>query len=317
MDNKLLKKLITDNKRVVIPDFGAFIKKETEGAEELVFSPFLRKDDGTLTDAVGREYGVDTPDAQAMVSEYVTFLKQSLASTGKFQLEGIGLLTTDANGTINLKDEPVFAEEIPTELAAQPEPATRPQTIQVQGTPATPPPTSHRPVPSPEQAPPASARPETTAVLPDNRIAGHSATAPAAPPIPPPLHQPTQRVYSGFPTNQPPKPNRPAAPATQSAPAAPVQQRPTVGPPPPGHQAPPSQRPANQNARSAPRPGMMRRKPRKKQTDMWLIVAIIAAVIVLGLLIYGFMVLPDPSVDMDSFNVIETFQESPVGDLNE
>ena len=70
MDNNLLKQLIAQHRRVVIPDFGAFLKKDTPQGEELVFSPFLRKDDGTVTDAIVREYGVETEELNAQPKGY-------------------------------------------------------------------------------------------------------------------------------------------------------------------------------------------------------------------------------------------------------
>lgn len=136
MDNDLLKQLILRHRRIVIPEFGAFIKKESPNGEMLVFSPFLRKDDGMVTDAIVREYGLETDDARTMVAEFVAHLKQSLAS-GHYYIEGVGMLISDTNGTIVLKEnempesEIVLTESIPEPEPIQPAPQPIPQIQQI------------------------------------------------------------------------------------------------------------------------------------------------------------------------------------------
>lgn len=160
MDNNLLKQLIAQHRRVVIPDFGAFLKKEGPRGEQLVFSPFLRKDDGMVTEALIREYGVESEDARGMIAEFVVYLRQSLASSGRYYIEGVGMLAADANGSITLKEgvmpersrmeaenermarqappqpameQIVEAEPVPVQpVMTKPPVMTRPQTIQVQ-----------------------------------------------------------------------------------------------------------------------------------------------------------------------------------------
>lgn len=155
MDNNLLKQLIAQHRRVVIPDFGAFLKKEGPEGEQLVFSPFLRKDDGVVTDAIISEYGVESEDARAMVAEFVIYLRQSLAASGRYYIEGVGMLAADANGTVTLKegaeppvepeqdevDEPIVPEAVPEPVRAQPQPVQQPvrppmpQQVRMQGQP--------------------------------------------------------------------------------------------------------------------------------------------------------------------------------------
>ena len=142
MDNALLKQLIEQHRRVVIPDFGAFLKKESPEGESLVFSPFLRKDDGMVTDALVQEYGVETDDARAMVGEFVIYLRQSLASTGRYYIEGVGMLKADANGTVTLVEG-----ETPEPETVEPEPIPEP-----------------KPTPTPVQPIPQQARPQPTTV---------------------------------------------------------------------------------------------------------------------------------------------------------
>lgn len=139
MDNNILTALIRENKRVVIPDFGAFLKKEGPEGEELIFSPFLRRDDGSLAAMVAEKYGVDDDDARAMISEYALHIRQTLASpSAHFRIEEVGTLVVDANGVISLRSDEVevveTVDEIPAPAANVTE-TTRPQSIQVQGAP--------------------------------------------------------------------------------------------------------------------------------------------------------------------------------------
>lgn len=46
MINKIIAEYLRTNKRLVVPHFGAFIRKEN--SEAIVFVPFLKKDDGVL-----------------------------------------------------------------------------------------------------------------------------------------------------------------------------------------------------------------------------------------------------------------------------
>lgn len=103
MIDKLLITCLQRGKRLIIPDLGAFLKKEVEGVgTTLVFVPFLNKDDGTLVSAVQKWGGVDEEDAKEIVSQYVKHIKSSLDLRGQYIIEGLGVLKFDANGVIYL-----------------------------------------------------------------------------------------------------------------------------------------------------------------------------------------------------------------------
>lgn len=364
MDNNLLKQLIAQHRRVVIPDFGAFLKKETPEGEELVFSPFLRKDDGVVTDAIVREYGVETEDARAMIAEFVIYLRQSLASSGRYYIEGVGMLAADANGAVTLKEgetpepEPVEPEAVPAPepqparsqsvpqqvqqtsgsgfaRPVQPQPAsqtppapggTRPQSIQVQGQPQ-PQPQQPAAVPPVQQMPPQpgtypamgpggfpgrpvapgaqpfprtqpmsqgqSVRPPVPGQLPPQPVRGHQIpqTQPPRgmqPPVPPMPRQP-QPSAGGIPPRGPHDPNQPPRGGTVN---------PAGSGRGPGGPAGPNGRPGQPQRRPAP----PRRKPPKTKTDIWLIVAIIAALVVIAIMIYGFINTGKGDIDMEMLN---------------
>lgn len=213
MDNALLKQLIEQHRRVVIPDFGAFLKKETPEGESLVFSPFLRKDDGMITDALVQEYGVETDDARAMVGEFVIYLRQSLASTGRYYIDGVGMLKADANGTVTLVEgETPEAETVEPEPVPVPKPAPapvppRPQQVQ-QGPAATfnrpVPPAQPTPQPMPQPGPtpmPGMTRPHSIQVqAPVPPVQQIQQTPPPTPPVQPVQQMPLQTgSYTGVP----------------------------------------------------------------------------------------------------------------------
>ena len=75
MINKIIAEYLRTNKRLVVPHFGAFIRKEN--SEAIVFVPFLKKDDGVLQQLLVSEYGMDSADAQAVIDEYIAEIKEA------------------------------------------------------------------------------------------------------------------------------------------------------------------------------------------------------------------------------------------------
>ena len=62
MVNKIIADYLKTNKRLVVPQFGAFLHKD-DGT--VAFVPFLKKDDGVLIQLIGSAYGLNPGDAQA------------------------------------------------------------------------------------------------------------------------------------------------------------------------------------------------------------------------------------------------------------
>lgn len=125
MINKIIAEYLRTNKRLVVPHFGAFIRKEN--SEAIVFVPFLKKDDGVLQQLLVSEYGMDSADAQAVIDEYIAEIKESIAARGAYVIEGVGRLMTDSNGICYLE---LGAAASPQSPARKPEaqypPDTRP-----------------------------------------------------------------------------------------------------------------------------------------------------------------------------------------------
>lgn len=135
MINKLLITCLQRNKRLIIPDLGAFIRKNIDGVGViLVFVPFLKKDDGVLLSAIESWAGIEADDAMEILKEYVSQIKNSLDTRGQYVIEGVGVLKYDANGVIYLakpnEAAPVHQrvlerETEPREEASRPQPSAR------------------------------------------------------------------------------------------------------------------------------------------------------------------------------------------------
>ena len=104
MINKIIANYLAGGKRLVIPQFGAFIHKEGDGT--VVFVPFLKKDDGVLVDLLRKEYGLDEADARGIITEYIAQIGAGVAERGSFLIEGVGNLKLDANGIYFLEYHP-------------------------------------------------------------------------------------------------------------------------------------------------------------------------------------------------------------------
>lgn len=73
MVNKIIADYLKTNKRLVVPQFGAFLHKD-DGT--VAFVPFLKKDDGVLIQLIGSAYGLNPGDAQAAIEEFTAEIKK-------------------------------------------------------------------------------------------------------------------------------------------------------------------------------------------------------------------------------------------------
>ncbi len=132
MINKLLITCLQRNKRLIIPDLGAFIRKNIDGVGViLVFVPFLKKDDGVLLSAIESWAGIEADDATEILKEYVSQIKNSLDTRGQYVIEGVGVLKYDANGVIYLakpnEAAPAHQRVLERDNESRDEPAPKPQ----------------------------------------------------------------------------------------------------------------------------------------------------------------------------------------------
>lgn len=276
MINKIIAEYLRTNKRLVVPHFGAFIRKEN--SEAIVFVPFLKKDDGVLQQLLVSEYGMDSADAQAVIDEYIAEIKESIAARGAYVIEGVGRLMTDSNGIcyLELGAAPAQAAAVrsvdtasPVGPASFPAPSAEPARhtkIQQQARPtektdklgaaASP--------QSPARKPEAQYPPDTR---PSNPVTSRSVQdALYGNPRPAPMQAPADRQEQTFRT---PMPN-----------ARPGNQPPRPPMPPQGRPAGTGYRPSRPVGRQAP----------KSKADGFIVIAILAAVAALAAIVFGLTV---------------------------
>ena len=276
MINKIIAEYLRTNKRLVVPHFGAFIRKEN--SEAIVFVPFLKKDDGVLQQLLVSEYGMDSADAQAVIDEYIAEIKESIAARGAYVIEGVGRLMTDSNGIcyLELGAAPAQAAAVrpvdtasPVGPASFPAPSAEPARhtkIQQQARPtektdklgaaASP--------QSPARKPEAQYPPDTR---PSNPVTSRSVQdALYGNPRPAPMQAPADRQEQTFRT---PMPN-----------VRPGNQPPRPPMPPQGRPAGTGYRPSRPAGRPAP----------KSKADGFIVIAILAAVAALAAIIFGLTV---------------------------
>ena len=276
MINKIIAEYLRTNKRLVVPHFGAFIRKEN--SEAIVFVPFLKKDDGVLQQLLVSEYGMDSADAQAVIDEYIAEIKESIAARGAYVIEGVGRLMTDSNGIcyLELGAAPAQAAAVrpvdtasPVGPASFPAPSAEPARhtkIQQQARPtektdklgaaASP--------QSPARKPEAQYPPDTR---PSNPVTSRSVQdALYGNPRPAPMQAPADRQEQTFRT---PMPN-----------VRPGNQPPRPPMPPQGRPAGTGYRPSRPVGRQAP----------KSKADGFIVIAILAAVAAWAAIIFGLTV---------------------------
>ena len=126
---------LESNKRLVIPQLGAFIVKDSGG--EIIFSELLRRDDGVFRSLLMQQ-GMGEMEAAAAIDRFVFDIRHALQHGTPFILEGLGALLYGADNTLVFKYAPtrhkadieaIAAREVRHETIAEPA-VSRSATIQ-------------------------------------------------------------------------------------------------------------------------------------------------------------------------------------------
>jgi cell division septation protein DedD/nucleoid DNA-binding protein len=96
MENYILN-LLKENKRIIIPDFGAFIIRSLN-YPEIAFNSLLTFNDGILTEYVSKVAGISYMEAAAKVSDYAEKLKADIQQHHRLTFNEIGWVWTDDSG---------------------------------------------------------------------------------------------------------------------------------------------------------------------------------------------------------------------------
>ena len=90
-----LKELILKNRRVIIPEVGSFLHKE--GAEtKLVFSSFLRYNDGFLEESMQTARGISSEESSQFVKNLAESIVSSLQNGLRYYISDLGYFVYDA-----------------------------------------------------------------------------------------------------------------------------------------------------------------------------------------------------------------------------
>lgn len=146
---KCLSELLLDHECVIVPEFGAFITKETPAmldyingrltppSKEAAFNGQLVADDGLFIAYLAERMGVTTTVAARMVHDFAMQGLAVLEASGALRLDGMGVLTRvsdrnyiiqfdddtnllgDAFGLTTLKTNPVYRKETYHKLATK------------------------------------------------------------------------------------------------------------------------------------------------------------------------------------------------------
>lgn len=146
---KCLSELLLDHECVIVPEFGAFITKEssavidyvnhlmTPPSKELAFNGQLVSDDGLLIGYIAEREGITTTEAAKMVHDFAMRNVAVLEASGALRLDGLGVLTRvtnrdytiqlddslnllgDAFGLTTIKAHPVYRKETYHHIAAK------------------------------------------------------------------------------------------------------------------------------------------------------------------------------------------------------
>lgn len=85
-----------NHRRLVVPDFGAFVVKESG---EVLFSELLKTDDGVLRGLLAAG-GLSELECAGLIDRFIFDVRNALSEKGRFDMGGFGGLTVGADGEI-------------------------------------------------------------------------------------------------------------------------------------------------------------------------------------------------------------------------
>lgn len=100
---RTIKHYLSRHKRLVIPQFGAFIVKEPGG--EVLFSELLRRDDGVLRGLLRGE-GMSDLEAAGAIDRFVFEVRHAVQEGAEYPLAGFGRFRAGRNGTLAFVHDP-------------------------------------------------------------------------------------------------------------------------------------------------------------------------------------------------------------------
>lgn len=97
MIDSIIIKYLQDNRRLVIPKFGAFIVKDDN--QTVIFSELLRGDDGVLRGLI-KSHGVGDIEAAGVIDRFVFEVRHTLDRNMPYKIGNWGTLRRDEKGKV-------------------------------------------------------------------------------------------------------------------------------------------------------------------------------------------------------------------------
>ena len=114
--NSIIAEYLASNRRLVVPNFGAFIVKESG---EVVFSELLRTDDGVLTSLLLAR-GLSEMEAAVTIDRYKFNIKHELHEYGYCQLDELGTLRAEEDKQLKLYQLKPLERSVDTACEVEP-----------------------------------------------------------------------------------------------------------------------------------------------------------------------------------------------------
>ncbi|MDR2814201.1 MAG: HU family DNA-binding protein [Prevotellaceae bacterium] len=109
MISNYLRKFVEDNHRVIIPNVGAFLRKNNANISfkaSITFSPFLRFNDGLLENLVAEKENISKEAAAEKVSRFIQDMKACIAGKRPFYIKNLGAFYQDERNAVQF----IYAE---------------------------------------------------------------------------------------------------------------------------------------------------------------------------------------------------------------
>ena len=135
---------LASNRRLVVPEFGAFIAKE-DG--RVVFSELLVKDDGVLRNLLSKQ-GLSELETERVIDRFIFEVRHGLDRQGIYPIADFGTFAINRNGGIGFDGTKPCLEPIPLPVE-EPKVATTPTVVTPVQPPVTPTVTPPTPTPAP------------------------------------------------------------------------------------------------------------------------------------------------------------------------
>ncbi len=104
MIDAVISKYLESHRRLVVPKLGAFLVKQTDGV--IVFSEFMKQDDGVLHTLLCQEEGLNDLEAAAQIDRFVFSVRHNIKHGTNFPVGGVGVLSLGPNNTIAFHYDP-------------------------------------------------------------------------------------------------------------------------------------------------------------------------------------------------------------------